>query len=250
MKKCFFFVMALISATIAFNPVFSQTTNNISGSESSQKSAFSISDARDLSVSGGYFFDAGGNTGTAGDQYAITTLSATTDCIELTFEELDLPAGAELRVFLGKDINAPAFGIFEHGDKIWNINAPQITFEYVPAPMFTTPGSGWKARIAEIPCDTKSAKATWPESDCPYAIPLCSNSTVVTGLEQYTDLGVVNDDNGSCYSGTGSGGSVGIHLLLRPMVRWISGLPLRDQPTMTLSCGISPMAVQAANGSR
>ncbi len=66
---------------------------------------------------------------------------------------------------------------------------------------------GWEAFIKCVTC-TGGMVRTDPASDCVGAIPLCSDQTVIVSTNQYDDTGNEDDDVGSCFSGTGNGGSV------------------------------------------
>lgn len=175
-----------------------------------QKSEYKISDERHILLHEGFFYDAGGSENDAGIEEFVTTLHAEVGYLSINFEYIDLPQGAELWIFEGKSTDEQPIAVAFAGDKIPTIEGSHLTFWYKPPVFFDgNDAPGWKAVVEEkyVVYD-KNDKATWPESDCPFAIPLCDNSSVMTGLEQYTDLGNINDDSGTCYSGTGSGGSV------------------------------------------
>lgn len=155
----------------------------------------------------GVFYDAGGDEMPAGNQRMLTTLVAPEEALEVYFKELNLAADAELRVFNGTNTDAPLISILKSGEKRENIKGSILTFEYIPSPSGQE-SKGWKAIFNSAKIVVPNEINSMPESDCPNAIPLCGNSTVVTLAGQYTDVGSINDDAGTCYSGTGSGGSV------------------------------------------
>lgn len=188
-------------------------------------SFYTIADDRDIPVSHGVFYDAGGPDADAGHYEKLTTLHAVQGYLRVYFTDLQLPAGAELWIFLGKTTEDSVFGVFRQGEKIPNIEGQHITFLYKPSFVDFEDAAGWEAQIESFYFDG-NVKVTWPESDCPFALPLCNNASVMTGLEQYTDLGNITDDSGTCYSGTGSGGSV-----------WYAFSPSSDGP---LDFTISP----------
>jgi hypothetical protein len=146
------------------------------------------------------------------NNHAITTFHAKHDFIEIYFTTFNIPEGAEIRIYNGKTNHDGLFGVFRKGDKIWNVASADITIEYMPSPeniyIKSAGHHEFTGFIRTIPFSDPQTKALLPESDCPGAIPLCQNLTVVALGGHYTNLGAVNDDGGSCYSGTGSGGSV------------------------------------------
>lgn len=154
------------------------------------------------------FYDDGGKNGDVSNQPQLITFEAQSGSIEIYFAEFDIPYDAEMRVYNGRTTDDELIAIFHKGDKIFNIKYPTITLQYVPS-ISNLKSKGWKGII--IPSSVyKGTKvlATKPESDCPNAIAICSNTTINTSANQYTDTGIINDDAGTCYSGTGSGGSV------------------------------------------
>lgn len=171
---------------------------------------FNIGSQRNLSTCSVYFYDAGGATGFAGNDYQISTIHAESNaCIGITFETFDLGFGAELKIYQGTN---PATGIllgtYSGTNKPPVFSAQDLTFEYIPPIINTGNIPGWKAYLRCKNCDTNPVR-TDPASDCVGAIPLCSNSTVIVSTNQYTDTGVnTSEEQGSCFSGTGSGGSV------------------------------------------
>jgi hypothetical protein len=175
-----------------------------------QNNEFAIGSERHIVLHQGVFYDAGGSDGFAGLDEHITTLHAEVGFLSVFFEYIELPVGAELWIYEGKSIEDEPIAVAFAGDKLPNIEGKHLTFRYIPPAFFDgNMTRGWKANVEEFVYDpSKNNKVTWPESDCPFAIPLCDNSSVMTGLEQYTDLGNINDDSGTCYSGTGTGGSV------------------------------------------
>lgn len=161
-----------------------------------------------INTNKGVFYDDGGKNGNVGLDTLVATFIAQTGSIEIYLAEWDIPFDAELRVFNGLTINDELVAVFHKGDKIYNVKYPSITLQYIPSKTKLT-AKGWKGII--IPSNLQkslSPLATKPESDCPNAIAVCTNTTINTSANQYDDTGVINDDAGSCYSGTGSGGSV------------------------------------------
>ena len=164
--------------------------------------------ARDVSLTEGFFYDNGGKNGYMNNDYAVTTFHATADILEIYFSEFKIPEGSELRIYKGTTIHDPLVGAFKSSDKIWNIQGKDITIEYIPSRFVNAQTSGFAAYIHTIPSSSAHPKSLMPESDCPGAIPLCLNSTVIALGGLYTDTGAISDDAGSCYAGTGTGGSV------------------------------------------
>ena len=165
-----------------------------------------------LKVRNTKFFDDGGQNGAVGNNYSSTTFIAYPEfTLSLYFTMIDLPRGARINIYQGSTVNAERklTTLFQI-DKIANLIGDTLTVEYISS-LNTATSKGWEAHIDEIEPKPKNATlrvASPPESDCPFAIPLCANNTVVALGGQYTDLGNINDDAGDCYSGTGSGGSV------------------------------------------
>jgi gliding motility-associated-like protein len=168
-----------------------------------------IGNVSSITTCSGTFYDAGGSNGFAGDTYQITTFHSGSQCLSFNFEDFDLGFGGELKVYKG---SSPATGILL--GTYSGTNAPQgltgetLTFEYIPP--ITNMGNipGWSAEIQCVACSMNQVRSD-PASDCTGAIPLCANSTVIVSTNQYTDTGSnPNDEDGSCYSGTGTGGSV------------------------------------------
>jgi hypothetical protein len=112
-------------------------------------------------------------------------------------------------------------GSVSHYDKISNITGKEITIEYIPTNALEKTIGNFTGVIKRTSngSNQRGSSRSQPESDCPYAIPLCQNLTAVALAGQYTDLGSVSDDAGGCYGGTGSGGSV-----------WYSFQPQTDGP--------------------
>ncbi len=161
-----------------------------------------------IKTSSGIFYDDGGKYNNASDQIQTATFEAVHGSIEIYFADFDIPYGAEMRIYNGYTVNDELVALFRKGDKISNVKYPVITIQYIPSKN-NTYGRGWKGIIIPSTIE-KNLKvlATKPESDCPNAIAICSNTTINTAANQYDDTGIINDDAGSCYSGTGSGGSV------------------------------------------
>lgn len=169
---------------------------------------FVMGTSRSFIANSGVFYDDGGKDANVSNVPHITTLESLEGSIEIYFSEFDIPDGAEIRIYNGKDTNDQLITIFRKGDKIFNIKFPAITLQYVPSNSNST-GKGWRAIIfPSIITKGQQVSASKPESDCPNAIAICSNTTINTSANQYTDTGIINDDAGTCYSGTGSGGSV------------------------------------------
>jgi hypothetical protein len=171
---------------------------------------FLLGTDRYVTAENGTLLDNGGENGNIGNNYLLSTFSSpnSTEEIELYFSEIDIPAGAKLNIYNGADVNAADLVIsFESTFKTHHIFLSTITIEYVPAEN-TTNAKGWTGFLRLREKTNGKISATKPESDCPGAINICSNTTVNTSANQYEDTGVINDDAGSCYSGTGSGGSV------------------------------------------
>ena len=150
-------------------------------------------------------FDEGGEFGNFQNSFMISTIKAPNGFIELIFNEIKIPSGAILKIYSGVDTSL-LIGVYDGYFKPFDLKAKAFTFVYEPRNSVGV-AQGWKAIIKEYIPDVHE-KVTLPESDCIGAIPLCGNSTVNTSANQYENTGNVNDDSGSCYSGTGSGGSV------------------------------------------
>lgn len=191
------------------------------------KKEYTLGKERDYNVAGGTFYDNGGKDGPLLNEYFITTFHSQFD-IDIFFEELNIPIGSRLNFYLGKNTKGQLVGSISHYDKIANITGKEITIEYIPTHSINKTISNFRGLI--IPSSNgnnqRGSSRSQPESDCPYAIPLCQNLTAVALAGQYTDLGSVSDDAGGCYGGTGSGGSV-----------WYSFQPQTDGP---LDFTISP----------
>ncbi len=220
-----FKVILLIVAMAQIASVIAQE-KSVAKSELSlvKENQFNIGNTRDVYVTSGEFFDNGGENRNLINKYAITTFHAKKEWIEIYFTEFDIPIGSQLRIYKGDSNEDELFGIFVRNDKISNLKAKEITIEYIPSNI-NSPATGWKGVLKDFNPSSKGIKSM-SESDCPFAIPLCQNQTVTVSMNQYTDCGTVNDDNGDCYSGTGSGGSV-----------WYTFVP---QTTGPLDFSISP----------
>ncbi len=158
------------------------------------------------------FFDDGGENGIVSNKHTVTTFIANPGFVlSLYFTEIDLPNGAKIKVYSGDKVDDENLvKTFYQIEKTKNINGEKLTVEYIPSQNYNN-SKGWIAHIDELipkPDNTALRMLSPPESDCPYAIPLCQNNTAVALGGQYTDLGNIYDDEGSCYSGTGNGGSV------------------------------------------
>ncbi|MBU0489331.1 MAG: SprB repeat-containing protein [Bacteroidetes bacterium] len=168
-----------------------------------------IGESPGITTCSGFFYDHGGPSGFAGDQaYQISFESATGECLAFDFQEFDLGLGAVLEVYEG----IPGQGGLRKGSYS-GTNSPGIvtgnvlSFRYIPSIFPFGNAHGWKAKITCGACLNLPDK-TDPASDCDGAIPLCNNNTVIVSTNQYTDTGNDDDEDGSCMSGTGSGGSV------------------------------------------
>ncbi len=184
------------------------------------KKEYTLGKDRDYNVVEGHFFDNGGKDGPLLNEYFITTLHSTAD-VDVFFEELNIPIGARLNFYLGKNQKGQLVGSVSHYDKISNITGKEITIEYIPTNALEKTVGNFTGVIKRTSngSNQRGSSRSQPESDCPYAIPLCQNLTAVALAGQYTDLGSVSDDAGGCYGGTGSGGSV-----------WYSFQPQTDGP--------------------
>lgn len=160
-------------------------------------------------TSNAIFYDDGGPQGNMSNTDMICVIKRPGGHgLKLFFEEIDIPVDAVLKVYAGSDTSATALlGEFNAytNSKPWTYYNSTFTIVYKAG---TSGGNhlGWKGYL--IPQPITIDRASMPESDCINAIPLCGNSTVNTSANQYDDTGQVNDDAGSCYSGTGNGGSV------------------------------------------
>jgi hypothetical protein len=158
------------------------------------------------------FFDDGGEYGIVSNKHTVTTFIANPGFVlSLYFIDIDLPNGAKIKVYTGDKVDEENLvKTFYQIEKTKNITGEKLTVEYIPSQNYNN-SKGWIAHIDELipkPDNTMLRMLSPPESDCPYAIPLCQNNTAVALGGQYTDLGTIYDDEGSCYSGTGNGGSV------------------------------------------
>ncbi len=199
-----------IALCCVFINLFSQAQKLATNTPNTVKSAkeYMLGQARELVVSEGTFYIGSAKTGDVGNNYAITTFQAKNDFIEIYFTDYSIPEGAEIRIFHGTTKQDRLFGAFRSGDKIPNVTGHDITIEYFPSQHFISDWKGFKGIIRTATLSNSQAKSLMPESDCPGAIPLCLNSTVIALGGLYTDCGAISDDAGSCYAGTGSGGSV------------------------------------------
>ncbi len=164
-----------------------------------------------VQLGSGRFFDQGGENGEMPNEYLRATIKAPTGYIHAFFTAIDIPGGSELRIYKGND-TLELIGLYDGTYKPMDFYGKGFTIVYDPkSSVGTRPGfAGMVQPISpgEILVEESIEKATLPESDCVGAIPLCSNLTVNTSANQYENTGNINDDSGSCYSGTGSGGSV------------------------------------------
>jgi hypothetical protein len=180
------------------------------------------------------FYDEGGKSNNLNNKYSVTTFNAPEGLfLSLYFENIEIPQDALINVYKGdKALPDNLINSFTKISKTKNIVENTITIEYIPSELnlYT---SGWKANfdiIEENIVNNNVARIlSQPESDCPFALPLCQNNTVVALGGLYNDLGQIGDDGGDCYGNTGSGGSV-----------WYSFTPLASGPldfTITPSAG-------------
>lgn len=151
------------------------------------------------------FTDPGGLQGAIPNSRMISTLKASSGYIHFMLLELDLPGGSFLKIYRGED-TTNLIGLYDGIYKPVDYYGKAFTVVYEPNGAVGT-ASGFKGKIEPVTAELPE-KVTVPESDCIGAIPLCGNSTVNTSANQYENTGNVNDDSGSCYSGTGNGGSV------------------------------------------
>ncbi|AEA44204.1 Ig-like domain-containing protein [Fluviicola taffensis] len=159
-----------------------------------------------VQLGSGRFFDQGGENGEMPNEYLRATIKAPTGYIHAFFTAIDIPSGSELRIYKGQD-TIQLIGLYNGTYKPMDFFGKSFTIVYDPKSSVGT-APGFSGLVQPIPVQDVMEKATLPESDCIGAIPLCSNLTVNTSANQYENTGNVNDDNGSCYSGTGNGGSV------------------------------------------
>lgn len=162
---------------------------------------------RTINLSEGIIYDDGGQSKNVSNTANVTTFSGTNGILELYFKDFNIPYDAILKVYDGTNTNGKLLGSFTSQDKPWNFKAKSITIEYIPSPS-NAAGRGWTGVLNTSKVGKNPTVQSAPESDCPQAIPLCANNTAIVSASQYVDLGSINDDAGSCYSGTGSGGSV------------------------------------------
>ncbi|HRP39618.1 MAG TPA: hypothetical protein PLM55_08045, partial [Chitinophagales bacterium] len=175
---------------------------------------YTLGNVRDINISNGTFSD----NGELGSKYFITTLHGES-ILDVYFEKFEIPTGGILKVYNGKDANGELLGVFTNG-KIANLHGKELTFEYFPPNTIAKDAFYFRGKAkAQQQENNGAARANNPASDCPGAIPLCQNLTAVALAGQYTDIGLVSDDGGSCYGGTGQGGSV-----------WYSFQPQSDGP--------------------
>lgn len=161
-----------------------------------------------VSTCNAVFYDAGGAQGYAGYVHEVTTFMAGSGCLHVTFESFDLGFGGELKIYKGPNTSGVLFGTYSGTNTPPDIVSEFLTFEYIPPDFYIGNLPGWKALLRCDDCSNGAAVLSDPASDCVGAIPLCANSTVIVSTNQYTDTGAESDENGSCISGTGTGGSV------------------------------------------
>jgi len=166
---------------------------------------FTLNNQQTLITATARFTDSGGSQGQMPNENFSATIKAPSGYIHVFFTMLDLPVGSQLRIFRGED-TTELIGIYDGTYKPMDVYGKSVTIVYYTGSS-TGNTSGFEG-IVEPVFGELAEKVTLPESDCINAIPLCGNSTVNTSANQYENTGNVNDDSGSCYSGTGSGGSV------------------------------------------
>lgn len=150
-------------------------------------------------------YDAGGLQGSIPNLLTRSSIKAASGYIHLMVTEVDIPLGSQLKIYQGLD-TTELIGFFDGVYKPVDYYGKAFTLVYDPKGAVQT-RSGFVGKIEPVMHEFPE-KVTLPESDCIGAIPLCGNSTVNTSANQYENTGNVNDDSGSCYSGTGNGGSV------------------------------------------
>lgn len=150
-------------------------------------------------------YDNGGAAGSMTNTAFQATVHASSGYIRLQFTYFDLPSGSSFRIFYGLDTSL-LVGVYDGTLKPVDLKGKGFTLVYTPGDNNEV-RRGFEGVITPY-IEYAHEKVTMPESDCINAIPLCGNSTVNTSANQYDNTGLVNDDNGSCYSGTGNGGSV------------------------------------------
>jgi gliding motility-associated-like protein len=155
-----------------------------------------------------YIFDDGGKDGAVNNNNSTITYKAKNGTLTLFFPEIQIPNGATLSIYRGEIIsNESKIASFESITKSGSITDSVLTIEYI-ATENTQSYSGWVGILNYHSNETAMLMNTKPESDCVGALNVCNNTTINTSANQYANTGAVNDDAGSCYSGTGSGGSV------------------------------------------
>jgi len=171
--------------------------------------SYNIGDFHKVKVCNADFYDAGGPQGSAGYDYKVTMFHADSNCLQVTFTSFDLGFGGELNIYKGSGGVATGIllGTYSGTNTPPVLIGEDLTFEYIPPTFNIGNLPGWTATLQCVSCSQSMVKSD-PASDCPGAIPLCANSTVIVSTNQYTDTGVINDEVGSCFSGTGTGGSV------------------------------------------
>lgn len=188
----------LLLLTVAF---FKNTVNS--------QDQINLLDQQEYYTNYANFYDDGGPNGEMSNTDMVCIIKRPgNQLLKLFIEEIDIPNDASLRIYAGADTSAQSLlGEFNaySNHKPWTYYQNAFTIVY-QASSAKTSHQGWKGWL--IPQASEINRASMPESDCVNALPLCGNSTVNTSANQYDDTGQVNDDAGSCYSGTGNGGSV------------------------------------------
>ena len=175
--------------------------------KSKAQNSYLMNSNKTINLSEGIIFDDGGQNHNVSNTANVTTFKGTNGILELYFTDFNIPYDAVLKIYDGTSINGTLLGSFRSQDKPWNFKAQNITIEYIPSSSNAI-GRGWRGVLKTSNIVKNPTVQSAPESDCPQAIPLCANNTAIVSASQYVDIGSINDDSGSCYGGTGSGGSV------------------------------------------
>ena len=131
--------------------------------------------------------------------------SNSNSCIEIEFETFDIGISAELKVYAGTEFDGSYLvGTYSGNNMPDNFVGSNFIFEYVAPIIYTGSIYGWKAKIKTVNCNISNLRGvnSASNSDCVSALELCNNGDILpTG--QYNDNGSVNDEDGSCFTGTG-----------------------------------------------
>jgi hypothetical protein len=138
---------------------------------------YDLSKARHFAVTEGLLLDRSSDESFK-NEYFISSIHSE-ETFEVYFEQFNLPNGAHLNVYEGKDVNGKQLGTFYNG-KIANLKGKHLTFEYFPAREIAKGNYGFKGRVKPLNDEKNNApRAGNPASDCVGAIPLCQNLTAV-----------------------------------------------------------------------